>query len=141
MIGVVGNNGAGKSTLFEAILWVLYGPQAGIGARNVTPRALGGNTEVALTVEEDETIYQVVRRARASGGSPDALIYRNEEPEPFVRGVREVTRFVQSSLLHMNVTAFTTTFFAKQKELEFFGGAGDADPAATGAAALRPRRD
>lgn len=127
VIGVVGGNGAGKSTLFEAILWVLFGPQAGIGATTVTHRRLGGDTSVELTVEQDDTVYTVARKARASGRNPDAVIYRNDEPEPFVKGVRDVTRFVQGTLLHMNVTAFTTTFFARQKELEFFSGVGNTE--------------
>ena len=124
IFGVVGPNGAGKSTFFEAILWTLFGPgDAKIAARDVTPRGLkerGAKTEVALTVETADAVYTIVRRLSANGTNAEAEIFRNDEQQPFVQGVREVTRYVRGTLLRMTPAAFATTFFTRQKDLSFF---------------------
>lgn len=123
-VGVVGANGAGKTTLFEAILWAFF------GARGRDPRFAnasipwsGGSAAdrsvVEVTLEVGGTSYRVARSLRRN--KTEARVYR-EPDEELVSGPSEVEAWVQEHLLGMDRTAFEATFFARQKELEFFAG-------------------
>jgi len=121
-IGVVGANGAGKTTLFEAILWAFFGSR-GTDARfaNDSIPWSGGSASdrsaVEVTLEVGGTSYRVERSLRR--GRTEARVCR-EPDEELVGGPSEVKRWVQEHLLGMDRTAFEATFFARQKELEFF---------------------
>ena len=132
IIGVVGTNGAGKSTLFEAILWVLFRPNAiGVDNRDVVPRrSVGTTTKVELTIETDDAVYTIMRSLRLTkGGSQqaDASVFRGDDQNPIVTGANPVSDFIRNTLLRMTPTSFTTTYFTRQKELAFFGSMGDTD--------------
>lgn len=121
IVAVTGPNGAGKTTLFEAIEWCLYCPRA-IPQATVPPHDGVGRTVVRVTLEDlsDGKRYCVQRELRAGG--TQAEIYLEDDPgEPIVQGTREVSRYVARHLIGLPHPAFVSTFFTKQKELQFFG--------------------
>ena len=124
MVAIVGQNGAGKTTLFEAIEWCLYNPPR-IRNDSLTPRLLGGKPRVRVVLEDAQTgiVYEIERLLK--GGSTQAEIYRQDQPEsPLVQGTRQVTEYVTRELTGLPHTAFVSTFFTRQKELSFFGEIG-----------------
>ncbi|MCO5220502.1 MAG: SMC family ATPase [Thermomicrobiales bacterium] len=124
MVAIVGQNGAGKTTLFEAIEWCLYNPTR-IKNDSITPRMHGGKPRVRVVLEDTNTgvVYEVERLLK--GGSTQAEIYRQDQPEsPLVQGTRQVTDYVTRELTGLSHTAFVATFFTRQKELTFFGDLG-----------------
>jgi DNA repair protein SbcC/Rad50 len=121
IVSVTGPNGAGKTTLFEAIEWCLYCPRT-IPQATVPPHDGVGRTMVTVTLEdiEDGKRYCVQRELRSAG--TQAEIYLEENPSsPLVQGTREVSRYVARHLIGLPHAAFVSTFFTKQKELQFFG--------------------
>jgi exonuclease SbcC len=121
IVAVTGPNGAGKTTLFEAIEWCLYCPRS-IPQSSVPPHDGVGRTTVRVTLEDRNggQRYCVQRELRASG--TQAEVYREDDPgNPLVQGTREVSRYVARHLIGLPHGAFVSTFFTKQKELQFFG--------------------
>lgn len=121
VVAITGPNGAGKTTLFEAIEWCLYCPRS-IPQAAVPPHEGIGRTVVRITLEDtnDGRRYCVQRELRASGSQ--AEVYLEDTPgEPLVQGTREVTRYVARHLVGLPHGAFVSTFFTKQRELQFFG--------------------
>lgn len=125
IVGILGANGAGKTTLFEAIEWCLYNPR-GIENLDVVPRGTAARTRVRVTLEDPhEGVRYVVERSLRGGKSSRAELYREDDPENRItQGPREVTGFVASRLVGLDHAAFVSTFFTRQKELNFFGGLG-----------------
>ncbi len=123
-IGVVGANGSGKTTLFEAILWAFFGSKGG-GPRfaNDSIPWSGGSTAdrtlVEVTLDVGGASYTVSRSLRRNKTEARVLGGSGEE---IVGGPSEVAGWVQENLLGMDRVAFEATFFARQKELEFFAG-------------------
>ncbi len=121
IVAVTGPNGAGKTTLFEAIEWCLYCPRT-IPQATVPPHDGVGRTVVTVTLEDidDGKRYCVQRELRSAG--TQAEIYLEDDPgSPLVQGTREVSRYVARHLIGLPHAAFVSTFFTKQKELQFFG--------------------
>lgn len=121
IVSITGPNGAGKTTLFEAIEWCLYCPRS-IPQSSVPPHDGIGRTTVRVTLEDsnDGKRYCVQRELRSSG--TQAEIYLEDDPgQPLVQGTREVTRYVARHLVGLPHGAFVSTFFTKQRELQFFG--------------------
>src|SRR5680860_91311 len=121
-IGVIGENGTGKTTLFEAIEWCLYSPRA-ISPADVRPRGYTGHTTVTVHLESaDGTQHFIVERVLKR--TPAATIFRIDttgEIVPIVQGPRQVSDYVATKLIGLSHTAFTATFFTRQKELHLFG--------------------
>jgi len=121
-IGVVGENGTGKTTLFEAIEWCLYSPRS-ISPNDVRPRVFTGHTTVTVHLESaDATQHFIVERVLKR--TPSATIFRVDstgEVVPIVQGPRQVSDYVATKLIGLSHTAFTATFFTRQKELHLFG--------------------
>jgi DNA repair protein SbcC/Rad50 len=122
LVAVIGANGVGKTTLFEAIEWCLYKPGSILNDQ-VRTRNGTGPTEVRVTLADPQTgvQYIVERRLRRSGGVV-ASVYRADRPEaPIVQGTDAVTSHVTTTLIGLDYRAFVSTFFTRQKELNFFG--------------------
>lgn len=121
-IGVIGENGTGKTTLFEAIEWCLYSPRA-ISPSDVRPRGYTGHTTVTVHLESADGSQQFIVE-RVLKRAPSATVYRlhpSGEIEPIVQGTRQVSDYVATKLIGLSHTAFTATFFTRQKELHLFG--------------------
>ncbi len=123
-IGVVGANGSGKTTIFEAILWAFFGPDAGRERfRNDFIPWSGGSakdrTLVQVTLDKNGNSYTVERALQSGKAKARVLADSGDE---IVSGPKEVALWVQGHLLSMDRAAFESTFFARQKELEFFSG-------------------
>ncbi len=125
IFGIVGSNGAGKSTFFETILWTLFGP-AGCADRRERCHAArsqgesGENGSLHSRSRRPTPCIRSCANSPRTDAAPKRRSYRNDEPLPFVQGVREVNRYVRGTLLHMTPAAFATTFFTRQKDLSFF---------------------
>ncbi|MGH3086777.1 MAG: AAA family ATPase [Rubrobacteraceae bacterium] len=123
-IGVVGGNGSGKTTLFEAILWAFFGSRGG-GPRfaNDSIPWSGGSTAdrtlVEVTLDMGGASYTVSRSLHRN--KTTAQIH-DEAGDGITSGPAEVAAWVQEHILGMDRVAFEATFFARQKELEFFAG-------------------
>ncbi len=123
-IGVVGPNGSGKSTIFEAILWAFFGARGG-GPRfaNDSIPWSGGSTKdvslVEITLDVGGASYTVSRSLQKNKTTARIL---GEGGMEVTSGPSEVAAWVQEHILGMDRTAFEATFFARQKELEFFAG-------------------
>ncbi len=121
-IGVIGENGTGKTTLFEAIEWCLYSPRA-ISPSDVRPRGFTGPTTVSVYLESiDGTRQYIVQRVLKR--TPSATIFRIDESgelETVVQGPKQVSDYVATKLIGLSHTAFTATFFTRQRELHLFG--------------------
>lgn len=121
IVAVTGQNGAGKTTLFEAIEWCLYGPRS-IPRDSIPPHDGVGKTLVRVTLEDlhDGSRYCVQRELR--GSRTLAEVYREDDSgQPLVQGSADVTRYVARHLIGLPHSAFVSTFFTRQKELQFFG--------------------
>lgn len=121
IVAVTGQNGAGKTTLFEAIEWCLYGPRS-IPRDSIPPHDGVGKTLVRVTLEDpaDGARFCVQRELR--GSRTLAEVYREDDPaQPLVQGSVDVTRYVARHLIGLPHGAFVSTFFTRQKELQFFG--------------------
>ncbi|MBA3377298.1 MAG: SMC family ATPase [Chloroflexia bacterium] len=121
-IGVIGENGSGKTTLFEAIEWCLYSPRA-ISPSDVRPRGYTGHTTVTVHLESVDGSQQFIVE-RVLKRAPSATIYRvhaSGDMEKVVDGTRQVSDYVATKLIGLSHTAFTATFFTRQKELHLFG--------------------
>ncbi len=121
-IGVIGENGAGKTTLFEAIEWCLYSPRS-LAPADIRPRGVTGHTTVTVYLEsvDGSARYAVQRILKRT---PTASIYRIDEHggmEKIADGAKQVSDYVGAKLIGLNHTAFTATFFTRQKELHLFG--------------------
>ncbi|MBA2693046.1 MAG: SMC family ATPase [Rubrobacter sp.] len=123
-IGVVGPNGSGKSTIFEAILWAFFGARGG-GPRfaNDSIPWSGGSTAdrslVEITLDVGGASYTVSRSLQRNKTTARVL---GEGGMEVTSGPSEVAAWVQEHVLGMDRVAFEATFFARQKELEFFAG-------------------
>lgn len=125
-VGVIGANGVGKTTLFEAIEWCLYNPTS-IAAKDVRPRGRAGYTTVVVTLDVPSTGQQFLVERELKRSSTRAAIYRIEpdgDETIVVQGTRQVTDYVEKQLIGLSHSAFTATFFTRQKELSFFGDLG-----------------
>lgn len=121
-IGVIGENGTGKTTLFEAIEWCLYSPR-NISPADVRPRGFTGHTTVTVHLESADTTQPFIVE-RVLKRTPSATIFRVDttgEIVPIVQGPRQVSDYVATQLIGLSHTAFTATFFTRQKELHLFG--------------------
>jgi exonuclease SbcC len=122
-IGVVGRNGSGKTTIFESMLWAFFGSRRDPRFSNDSIPWSGGmtaeRTSVEVTLNLSGTPYTVARTLQR--GKTEARIY-DDSGEEIVGGPSEVAGWVQENLLGMDRVAFEATFFARQKELEFFAG-------------------
>jgi exonuclease SbcC len=121
-IGVIGENGTGKTTLFEAIEWCLYSPRS-LAPADVRPRGATGPTTVTVYLESaDGSVQYAVQRVLKR--APTASIFRIDENggmEKIADGAKQVSDYVSTKLIGLNHTAFTATFFTRQKELHLFG--------------------
>lgn len=121
MAAIIGPNGSGKTTLFESIEWCLYNPSY-IRNEDIRPRVVGGKPRVKVILEHPLTgeLWEIERELGLRTIS--ASIYRSQQPEtPVVQGTRQVTEYIESTLLGLPHQAFVATFFTRQKELSFFG--------------------
>lgn len=121
-IGVIDENGTGKTTLFEAIEWCLYSPRS-LSPADVRPRGASGPTTVTVYLETaDGSVQYAVQRILKR--TPTASIFRIDESgdmEKIADGAKQVSDYVSTKLIGLNHTAFTATFFTRQKELHLFG--------------------
>ncbi len=118
LTGIIGPNGAGKSTVLEGISWALYGQNAlRTNNEDVRTTTAPGGTEVRVELgfEIHSQNYTVTRTIHPTKGSTAAL---EVDGRVMSTGVSEVNRRV-TDLLGMDYSAFFTSFFTSQKQLEF----------------------
>lgn len=124
--GIVGPNGAGKSTLLEAISWCLYGNRAARSGKEGIKRQMAAETEdcqVRLDFVLDGQEYGLTRTIKGKSGRSEATLIRSGKID--VVSTREVDSFI-IKLLGLDLRGFSSSFFARQKELNALS---DARPA------------
>jgi exonuclease SbcC len=117
VIGIVGLNGAGKSTIIEALAWVLYGNAAARTEKQGIKRAgapPSSAVEATLELEISGTAYKITRLLKGQSQTGTGSISANGKI--LADSVRGLDKEIQS-LLGMDYPSFTTSFLAKQKEL------------------------
>jgi DNA repair protein SbcC/Rad50 len=120
LIGIRGLNGAGKSSLLAAVEWALFGQKRGAGStparRSGTPT--GERCEVDLQFALDGRLYHVVR------GERNARLWL--DGELIAEGLTESASAV-STTLGLSRDGFTSTFYARQREIQALNPQGDAN--------------
>jgi len=117
IVGIIGNNGAGKSTLMEAIAWALFGADASRTSKDQIKSIFARKADlcrVILDFEMDGDKFQVVRELKGASLSVDASVIINKKVS--ARGNNSVNELIQKTL-DMDLKAFMTSFYAKQREL------------------------
>lgn len=111
LIGIRGLNGAGKSSLLAAIEWALYGQRRGAGS--VPARRAGAPTgercQVELQFAFDGHHYEVTRNEKKAQLRIDG--------EVVAQTLTETTNAVVAQL-GISRDSFTSTFYARQREIE-----------------------
>lgn len=112
LIGIVGSNGAGKTTLLEAIVFALYGVEAGRGKKE-TLRRKDAPRRASVEVE---LVYQFAGKTwQVNRGLTTAEL--RLENEVVANSLRSVTERITASL-GMNLQEFFNTYFTRQKDLD-----------------------
>ncbi|KPK99340.1 MAG: hypothetical protein AMJ91_08155 [candidate division Zixibacteria bacterium SM23_73_3] len=117
IVGIIGNNGAGKSTLMEAIAWALFGTDASRTSKDQIKSIFARKADVCrviLDFEMNGDNFQVVRELKGTSLSVDASVIINKKVS--ARGNNAVNELIQKTL-GMDLKAFMTSFYAKQREL------------------------
>ncbi len=120
LFGIVGNNGAGKTTIIEAITWCIYGAVASkTGQELIKREQADSNSDCRVELEFllGSDSYRAIRELRGVRQSAYAAVYVNNSSHPEVEGIHPVTRFL-SNRIGMDYISFSTSIFAKQKELD-----------------------
>jgi exonuclease SbcC len=111
LIGIRGLNGAGKSSLLAAIEWALYGQRRGAGS--VPARRAGAPTgercQVELQFAFDGHHYEVTRNETKAQLRIDGEVV-----------AQTLTETTNAVVAHLGITrhSFTSTFYARQREIE-----------------------
>ena len=120
LIGIIGRNGSGKSTLIEAIGWVLYGNRLGRSDKHDI-RSQYAEEKSPCSVEMIFNYggheYKIIRTLKGTNAISEAAIYRDGGSEPDAVQDRGVNDFIRE-LLQLDYIAFTTSVFARQKDLD-----------------------
>jgi len=110
LIGIRGLNGAGKSSLLAAIDWAIYGQR---GSGGLTPRRTGATAgercEVELEFSYDGHHYQVIRNEKKA--------HLRVDGEPVAQTLSATTNELVERL-GITRESFTSTFYARQREIE-----------------------
>ncbi len=111
LIGIRGLNGAGKSSLLAAIEWAMYGQRRGAGslpARRSGATA-GERCQVELEFSFDGHHYEVMRNEKKAHLKIDGDIV-----------AQTLTETTKEVVAQLGVTrdSFTSTFYARQREIE-----------------------
>jgi len=124
-------NGAGKSTVVEAFVWCVWGETLrGLSSDEVVNKRTGKDCTVSLTFEDDAHTYSIIRtRKQSKAKKPNdikLLIDKKDVSNGLNTGVQEqidtvigmtLKTFVQSVLLSVGTTTFSSLTDAKQKEI------------------------
>lgn len=119
LIGIVGENGAGKTTLIEAVAWALFGNQTAL-VRTEKEAVRGAYAapsdpcKVALAFSIEGDSYEAIREMRGTNQVVHANLMVNGKQ--LATGDREVNKKV-ASVIGMDYGAFSTSVYARQKEL------------------------
>jgi len=125
--GIVGQNGSGKTTILEAVLWCLFGNRAartskeGIRRQSTSP---ADPCRVELSFEIRETEYLLKRSLTGKSNRSEARLTRQGSLDAV--STREVDDYVVK-LIGLDLKAFLSSFFARQKELNALTDARPAD--------------
>jgi DNA repair exonuclease SbcCD ATPase subunit len=102
------SNGSGKSAIFsEAIAWVLYGQTLrGISSDDVVNLDKGNNCVVSLTIEEDISVYEIIRTRKLTKTKKanDTLVYLNGQN--ITRGTNQDTQILIDDIIGMDFNTF-----------------------------------
>ena len=119
LIGIRGANGAGKSSLLAAVEWALYGQKRGLGSipARRSGAAKGEKCQAELQFTSDGHHYRVVR------SDSNARVWL--DGELLAEGL---THTAQAVVAALGVTrdSFTSTFYARQREIQALNPLGDA---------------
>lgn len=112
LIGIRGRNGAGKSSLLSAVEWALYGQKRGLGsipARRASA-SKGEKCQVELQFSLDGHHYRVVR------SETNARLWL--DGDMLVEGGQTAVSNAAVAALGINRDSFTSTFYARQREIQ-----------------------
>jgi exonuclease SbcC len=112
LIGIRGRNGAGKSSLLAAVEWALYGQKRGLGsipARRASA-SKGEKCQVELQFSLDAHHYRIVR------SETNARLWL--DGDLLVDGGQTALSNAAVAALGINRDSFTSTFYARQREIQ-----------------------
>jgi DNA repair protein SbcC/Rad50 len=112
LIGIRGRNGVGKSSLLAAVEWALYGQKRGLGsipARRASA-AKGEKCQVELQFALEGHHYKVVR------SETNARLWL--DGDVLVDGGQTAVSTAAVAALGVNRDSFTSTFYARQREIQ-----------------------
>jgi exonuclease SbcC len=125
--GIVGRNGSGKTTILEAVLWCLFGNRAARTSKEGIRRqsvSVADPCLVELSFGIGETEYLLKRSLTGKSNRSEARLTRQGSLDAV--STREVDDYVVK-LIGLDLKAFLSSFFARQKELNALTDARPAD--------------
>lgn len=118
LVGIYGPNGSGKSTLLESIMWALYG-RARTDKHGIRTSGAAGECVAELVFEHDGHPYTVRRSLHGLNATVKARVSAGDQI--VADGVTDAERYLRA-LIGMDATAFRSSVFSEQKQLDAFVG-------------------
>lgn len=107
------SNGAGKSTVVDALCWALYGntarEESGDAVINTTA---GKNCRVSVTIDDDGTVYEVIRHRKYTKKANSLELY--QDGVDMTKGTDKLTQQAVDMVVGASYQVFRASVYAGQ---------------------------